>query len=109
LRSNGLALVCLDAPASSGLPHVFEATREDLLVVRFHGRNDETWKARTRTAAERFRYLYSTEELRELVPPVVEAVEQAAESHLLMNNCYRDYSVRNAAELRDLLGQYTGN
>jgi uncharacterized protein YecE (DUF72 family) len=109
LRSNGLALVCLDAPASSGLPQVFEATREDLLIVRFHGRNDETWKARTRTAAERFRYLYSTEELRALVPPVAEAVEQAAESHLLMNNCYRDYSVRNAAELRDLLAQYTGN
>ena len=109
LRQNGLILVCLDAPSSSGLPRVFEATRPDLLVVRFHGRNDETWKARTRTAAERFRYLYSTEELRDLVPPLAEAVSEAAESHLLMNNCYRDYSVRNAAELRDLLARYTGN
>jgi uncharacterized protein YecE (DUF72 family) len=108
LRQNGLVLVCLDAPPSSGLAPVLTATRDDLLVVRFHGRNDETWKARTRTAAERFRYLYSTEELRELVAPVAEAVEQAAETHLLMNNCYRDYSVRNAAELRDLLARYTG-
>ncbi|HWD64782.1 MAG TPA: DUF72 domain-containing protein [Solirubrobacteraceae bacterium] len=109
LRESGLILVCLDAPASSGLPRVFEATQEDLLVIRFHGRNDETWSARTRTAAERFRYLYSTEELQDLVPSVAEAVEQAAESHLLMNNCYRDYSVQNAAELRDLLARYTGS
>ena len=27
----------------------------------------------------------------------------ARESHLLMNNCYRDYGVRNAAQLRELL------
>jgi uncharacterized protein YecE (DUF72 family) len=109
LRQSGLILVCLDAPPSSGLAQVFTATRDDLLVVRFHGRNDETWKARTRTAAERFRYLYSEDELRELVPPLAEAAEQAAETHLLMNNCYRDYSVRGAAELRDLLARYTGN
>ncbi len=32
----------------------------------------------------------------------------AARRHLLMNNCYRDYSVRGAAELRDLLARYTG-
>ncbi len=108
LREHGLALVCVDAPEASGLPRVFAATHPELLVVRFHGRNDSTWSARTRTAGERFRYLYSREELQDLVPPLAEAVEEAAESHLLMNNCYRDYSVRNAAELRDLLARYTG-
>jgi uncharacterized protein YecE (DUF72 family) len=108
LRECGLSMVCLDAPPSSGLARLFTATRQDLLIVRFHGRNDKTWKARTRTAAERFNYLYSTQELKELVPRLAEAVEGAAESHLLMNNCYRDYSVRNAAELRDLLARYTG-
>jgi hypothetical protein len=25
-----------------------------------------------------------------------------------MNNCYRDYGVHNAAQLRDLLDRYTG-
>jgi uncharacterized protein YecE (DUF72 family) len=109
LRQCGLVLVCTDAPESSGLPRLFTATRPDLLIVRFHGRNDSTWKARTRTAAERFRYLYSEDELKAMVPELAEAVEEAAESHLLMNNCYRDYSVRNAAELRDMLARYTGS
>jgi hypothetical protein len=30
------------------------------------------------------------------------------ETHLLMNNCYRDYAVRNADQLRDLLARYSG-
>jgi uncharacterized protein YecE (DUF72 family) len=73
------------------------------MVIRFHGRSDSTWKGTTRSAAERFRYLYPEAELKELAEPVAEAAAQAREAHLLMNNCYRDYSVRNAAELRDLL------
>lgn len=71
--------------------------------MRFHGRSDSTWNARTRTAAERFRYLYSDAELKDFVTPIAETASQAREAHLLMNNCYRDYAVRNAAELRDLL------
>jgi hypothetical protein len=43
--------------------------------------------------------------LRELAKPISEHIEEAGETHLLMNNCYRDYAVRNAAELRDILGR----
>ena len=50
---------------------------------------------------------YSAEELKELVPELAEHAHEARETHLLMNNCYRDYSVRNAGELRDLLARYT--
>jgi uncharacterized protein YecE (DUF72 family) len=103
LREQALTLVCVDAPAVSGLPWTPEITTPELFVVRFHGRSETTWNARTATAAERFRYLYSQAELAELAARVAPAAEQAAETHLLMNNCYRDYSVRNAAELRDLL------
>jgi uncharacterized protein YecE (DUF72 family) len=103
MREHDLSLVCVDAPAVSGLPWVPEITTPDLFVVRFHGRSEDTWNARTATAAERFRYLYSEDELAELAPLVARAAAQAEETHLLMNNCYRDYSVRNAAELRDLL------
>ena len=73
--------------------------------MRFHGRSDSTWKGGARTAAERFRYLYPGDELRELAGPIAEVAGEARESHLLMNNCYRDYGVRNAAELRDLLSR----
>lgn len=103
LESLGLSLVCVDAPAVSELPRMFAVTNPDLFVVRFHGRSEKTWKGNASTAAERFRYLYPKEELRELARPIAEAVTQAKESHLLMNNCYQDYGVRNAAQLRDLL------
>jgi uncharacterized protein YecE (DUF72 family) len=105
LEGHGLVFVGVDAPEVSGLPRVFAVTNPDLLVVRFHGRSEDTWNERTQSAAERFRYLYSHDELAELARPVAEAASQARETHLLMNNCYRDYSVRNAAELRDLLGR----
>ena len=49
LRDFGLALVVVDAPKSSGLPVVLDATVNDLAVVRFHGRADSTWRARNVT------------------------------------------------------------
>ena len=103
MRDNGLALVCVDAPTVSQLPRIEEVTDPDLFVMRFHGRSDDTWKSGAGSAAERFRYLYSEREIAELAAPLADTVEQARESHLLMNNCYRDYGVRNAAELRDAL------
>jgi uncharacterized protein YecE (DUF72 family) len=103
LEEHGLVCVCVDAPSVSGLPRILAVTNEELFMLRFHGRSDSTWKDTSRSAAERFRYLYSREELGELARPIAEAATHASETHLLMNNCYRDYAVRNAAELRDLL------
>jgi uncharacterized protein YecE (DUF72 family) len=87
----------------SKLPTVVATTTDDLAVVRFHGRADATWNARTGSAAERFRYLYDEPELRSWVPKLHELAGAAEHVHALMNNCYRDYGVRNAAQLRDLL------
>jgi uncharacterized protein YecE (DUF72 family) len=108
LEEHGLVFVCVDAPKVSGLPRLLAVTNPELFVMRFHGRSDSTWSDTSRSAAERFRYLYSREELEELARPIAEHLTEARESHLLMNNCYRDYSVRNAAELRDLLARYAG-
>jgi uncharacterized protein YecE (DUF72 family) len=105
LEENGLVFVCVDAPAASKLPRVMAVTNPDLVVMRFHGRSDNTWSDTSGSAAERFRYLYSRQELEELAEPIRDVASEARETHLLMNNCYRDYSVRNAAELRDLLAE----
>jgi uncharacterized protein YecE (DUF72 family) len=105
LEEHGLVFVCVDAPEISELPRVLAVTNEQLLVMRFHGRSDSTWKGTARSAAERFRYLYSEQELAELARPLAEAAAEAHESHMLMNNCYRDYAVRNAAQLRELLAE----
>jgi uncharacterized protein YecE (DUF72 family) len=108
LEEQGVSLVCVDAPEVSGLPRLLTLTNPELFVVRFHGRSDSTWSGSARSAAERFRYLYSDRELAQLARPLAELAPEAAETHLLMNNCYRDYAVRNAAQLRDLLVRYAG-
>jgi uncharacterized protein YecE (DUF72 family) len=108
LEELGLIFVCVDAPSVSELPRVMAVTNPELFMVRFHGRSDSTWNDTSRSAAERFRYLYKKKELEEFVAPIAEHAAEARETHLLMNNCYRDYSVRNAAQLRDLLARYAG-
>ncbi|HTV12855.1 MAG TPA: DUF72 domain-containing protein [Acidimicrobiales bacterium] len=105
LRCLGLVFVVVDAPGVSGLPTLLEVTRDDLAVVRFHGRADATWDAKNVTAAERFRYLYSDAELAEWVPRAKHLAERASRVQLLMNNCYQDYGVRNAAQLAEYLSQ----
>jgi uncharacterized protein YecE (DUF72 family) len=104
LEKRGLAYVCVDGPQgfASSVPPVV-ATTADLAVVRFHGHNDETWEAQGVSAAERFAYRYSTDELRQWVPKVRELAGSAAETHAVFNNCYRDHGVVNARELGELL------
>jgi uncharacterized protein YecE (DUF72 family) len=105
LEQQGLAYVCVDEPQGfdSSLPPVV-ATTSDLAVVRFHGRNAETWTTRVPSAAYRFRYRYSEAELAEWVPRITELAASAREVHAVMNNCYRDFAVVNAAQLARLLG-----
>ena len=47
----------------------------------------------------------SREELEEWVTPIRELDAQANQTHALMNNCYRDFGVRNAYDLGRLLGE----
>jgi uncharacterized protein YecE (DUF72 family) len=72
------------------------ALTSPLAVVRFHGHNAETWEKPNISAAERFRYLYMEEELKGWVVTIRGLAEQAEQVHMLMNNCYGDYGVRNA-------------
>ena len=37
------------------------------------------------------------------MPRIEGLAAEARETHVLMNNCYRDFAVRNARELGDLL------
>ena len=104
LSDAGLSYVCVDGPQGfdSSVPPVLAATA-DLAVVRFHGHNRDNWERKGISAAERFRYLYSEEELAAWATKVQRLAGDARETHLLFNNCYRDYGVRNAQEMRRLL------
>jgi uncharacterized protein YecE (DUF72 family) len=106
LREHKLLHVVVDEPQgfASSIPSVWEVTSPRLAIVRFHGRNKETWEKKgLASAAARFNYQYSEAELRELAAHVKELAENAEEAHALFNNCYRDYGQRNAIDFQRLL------
>jgi uncharacterized protein YecE (DUF72 family) len=102
LEGHGLPYVCVDMPQGfvSSIPPVVAATA-DHAVIRFHGHNDAEWESKS--VQRRFKYLYSKEELETWGPRIKELSSQAETTHVLMNNCYRDYAQQNAKELAELL------
>jgi uncharacterized protein YecE (DUF72 family) len=105
LRDRDIAFVMVDEPQGfkSSVPPVTATTSSDLAIVRFHGRNEETWEKRGIQPSERFRYLYDRDELSEWVPRIRQAAHEAREVHVLMNNCYASYGTTNAREIAALL------
>ncbi|GGR75360.1 hypothetical protein GCM10010169_19270 [Micromonospora fulviviridis] len=101
LRQHELPFVCVDMPQGhkSSVPPVLAATA-DLAMVRFHGHSDK-WTSKD--IHEKFGYDYSKRELRDWAPKLRELAGEAERTHVLMNNCYRDYAQRNATTLAGLL------
>ena len=108
LERHDLAYVSLDSPrtrASNVSPRVAAVTHR-VAYVRFHGRNAKTWNIRgAETAAERFDWLYSEEELREWVEPLARLADEADEVYAMFNNNRDDFAPRSAQILRGLLDE----
>jgi uncharacterized protein YecE (DUF72 family) len=106
LADRNMTLVAVDAPqvaAGTSMPPVVSATSR-LGYVRFHGRNSGTWSARTESAADRFDYLYTTDELAQWRQPVLELAGETERTWVMFNNCKYDYAPRNAREMAEILG-----
>jgi uncharacterized protein YecE (DUF72 family) len=101
LLAHGLPYVCVDMPQGypSSIPPVLAAT-SDLAVIRLHGHSDH-WESKD--IQQRFRYRYSDEELADWAGRVQRLAEDAAETRVVFNNCYRDYAHRNAQRLAQLV------
>jgi uncharacterized protein YecE (DUF72 family) len=104
LKDHGYTYVVVDEPQgfTSSVPPVVAVTAP-LGMVRFHGRNQETWEKTGISTAEKFRYLYQPPELKPWVPNLRDMAKRAGEVHAIFNNCYSDYAVRNAEDLAELL------
>lgn len=104
LRSYAVPYVSVDMPQGfpSSVPPIVAATSRELAVIRFHGHSDR-WNSKD--IYERFGYRYTEEELQEWAPTVSEVAQQAEQTHVLLNNCYRDYAQVNARQLADLLAR----
>ena len=105
----GLAYVSVDEPQGTpaSVPPVAAATRDDVAVVRFHGRRRETWTRPGVGTTERFRHRYTLAELSEWVPRLHALAHATHRVYALMNNCHRDDAVRGAKDLATLLAEKT--
>jgi uncharacterized protein YecE (DUF72 family) len=101
LSSRRLPYVCVDMPQGypSSIPPVVAAT-SDLALVRMHGHSDN-WNSTD--IYQRFGYRYGGEELDEWAGKIRGLAEQATRTHVLFNNCYRDYAQVNAQQLTERL------
>ncbi|MDQ3570235.1 MAG: DUF72 domain-containing protein [Actinomycetota bacterium] len=102
LEDHDLAFVCVDSARSAHAPPVV-ATTTDLAVVRLEGRNPGEWDEADLSLGERFAYLYPPEELAAWGTTLGQLAEAADQVHVLFANAYRDFAVRNAAQLADLV------
>jgi uncharacterized protein YecE (DUF72 family) len=89
VESIGAAYVTVDAPKSDTAKNLIPtvpAVTNGIAYVRFHGRNLSTWNKRGGSAAERFDYLYSDEELEEWTPTLRELAGESKEAFAFFNN-----------------------
>jgi len=117
LERIGANYVTVDAPRSETAKNLVPsvpAVTGPIAYVRFHGRNLATWNLRGGSAAERFDYLYSDEELAEWIEPLKELAQQSEQAFAFFNNNASSPDPRggpgrvsqaawNAAQLRRLL------
>src|SRR5215470_11711946 len=102
LERHRLPYVGVDMPQGhrDSIPPVLAATAPDLAVVRLHGHSDK-WDSKD--IHERFGYRYSDGELNQWAPRIRDLADRTATTHVLFNNCYRDYAQVNAQQLAALL------
>jgi uncharacterized protein YecE (DUF72 family) len=82
------------------IPPVLAVTDPGLAVIRMHGHSDK-WDSKD--IHERFGYRYTTDELAKWAANTATLARDADDTHVLFNNCYRDYAQVNAQQLAALL------
>lgn len=106
LERLGFTYVMVDGPQGfrSSMPPVVARTAP-LAMLRFLGRNAGAWETKTRSAADRFSYLYAPDELAPWARVTARLSRGSEAVHVLMNNCHRDDAVRNASQFAELVAR----
>ncbi len=107
LRRADISFVSVDEPQgfNSSVPPVADVTGR-FGLVRFHGRNRDTWEKKgLKRSADRFDYYYSEDEMAEWTPRVETMKSEAEEVHVIMNTNNQDQAIVNARLASKVLGE----
>ena len=98
LKENNVCWVQIDEPKFKTSVAEDLPITSDLAYFRFHGRNTEMWWKGDNE--QRYRYLYSPEEITELTDRVKTAAGQTGLLFAFFNNHWRGYAPRNAVDMK---------
>jgi uncharacterized protein YecE (DUF72 family) len=102
MQEQGVAWVMIDEPRfKTSIRHV--PLTSDVAYFRFHGRNYKNWW-RHGESEDRYNYLYTTDEQREIAEDVREVSERTTETYAFYNNHFGAKAVVNALQLDMALG-----
>jgi len=105
LEDENIAYVAVDEPKLVWtVPFEWPITASWGTILRLHGRNNEGWMKKGASVSERFAYRYNEVELKALVAEVAKRVEQVPVVFAMFNNCFRDFAVKNALQMKRYLG-----
>ncbi|VVD74518.1 DUF72 domain-containing protein [Pandoraea anhela] len=106
LRETGAAHTIVDSPTGfdNTVPAVWATTRDDLCVVRLHGRHAAAWNRWGITASSgRFVYEYSASELIDISARVARIAALVDDTHVLFNTNHEDQGMKNASAFQRAL------
>ncbi len=103
LEGMGFSLANIDAPKVKGLLVGPWRSVGSINYVRLHGRNEEKW-FKGEESYERYDYLYSEAELKELKEKI-ERLHRGKDTYVFFNNHYRGKGALNALQLKELFGE----
>jgi uncharacterized protein YecE (DUF72 family) len=106
MEQQGVAWVMIDEPRFKTSIRDVPLTSTELAYFRFHGRNYQNWW-RHGEMEDRYNYLYTPGEQREIAQDVAEIASRTRETYAFYNNHYGAKAVVNAVQLEQLLGQPT--
>jgi uncharacterized protein YecE (DUF72 family) len=101
LEQSGMGCCVVDEPKLSRLMPFEPRRTSDIGYFRFHGRNQNWFKA---SREERYNYLYSKAELDEFIPPLRSVSAGAKTTFVFFNNCHAGAAARNALMMKQMLG-----
>jgi uncharacterized protein YecE (DUF72 family) len=109
LAERGLTYVSVDAPRTPGNVASTLALTSATAIVRLHGRNAAGYMKQLRggapSVAEKYGYLYSGDELGDIVGRARGLAGRARRIYLKLNNNVGDAPAINGIQIRELLGQ----
>jgi uncharacterized protein YecE (DUF72 family) len=100
LRQEHLGYIAVDEPQLRNLLPLVPAVTSDVAYLRLHGRNPNWFGASKET---RYDYLYSKEELEQMLPSIRTMAASAPLMFIMTNNCHRGQAVQNARDLQAMV------